>query len=120
MAGMSFMKKKSDEAPKAPKEKKEKKVKAPKEKKEKAPKDPNAPKKNFLGREKKTPRSELQAEIDRLNKEVASKDQELADKTSELDAMKKWASSSPITKWTSSIVQCLLKNMIDWQMLKRP
>jgi hypothetical protein len=34
--------------------------------------------------------------------------------------MKKWASSSPITKWTSSIVQCLLKNMIDWQMLKRP
>jgi hypothetical protein len=98
MAGMSFMKKKSDEAPKAPKEKKEKKVKAPKEKKEKAPKDPNAPKKNFLGREKKTPRSELQAEIDRLNQEVASKDQELADKTSELDAMKKWASSSPVTK----------------------
>ena len=91
--------------PQAPKEKKEKKVKAPKEKKEKAPKDPNAPKKTFLGREKKTPRSELQAEIDRLNQEVASKDQdlaskdqELADKTSELDAMKKWASSSPVAR----------------------
>jgi GTP-binding protein EngB required for normal cell division len=85
MAGMSFMNK-SD---KAPKEKKEKKVKAPKEKKEKAPKDPNAPEKNFLGREKKVPRAELQAEIDRLN-------QELAYKSGELNAMKQWARSAPV------------------------
>jgi GTP-binding protein EngB required for normal cell division len=85
MAGMSFMNK-SD---KAPKEKKEKKVKATKEKKEKAPKDPNAPEKNFLGREKKVPRAELQAEIDRLN-------QELAYKSGELNAMKQWARSAPV------------------------
>jgi hypothetical protein len=86
MAGMSFMNK-SDKAPKE--EKKEKKVKAPKEKKERAPKDPNAPEKNFLGREKKVPRAELQAEIDRLN-------QELAYKSGELNAMKQWARSAPV------------------------
>ena len=80
---------KSDKAPKAPKAPKEKKVKAPKEKKAKAPKDPNAPEKNFLGREKKIPRAELQAEIDRLN-------QELAYKSGELNAMKQWARSAPV------------------------
>ena len=86
---MSFMNK-SDKAPKAPKAPKEKKVKAPKEKKAKAPKDPNAPEKNFLGREKKIPRAELQAEIDRLN-------QELAYKSGELNAMKQWARSAPVS-----------------------
>ena len=89
-------------APKAPKEKKvkapkEKKVKAPKEKKEKAPKDPNAPEKNFLGREKKTPRAELQAEIDRLGQELTAKNQELAYKSGELNAMKQWARSAPVS-----------------------
>jgi hypothetical protein len=103
MAGMSFMNNKSgDKAPKAPKEKKvkapkEKKEKAPKEKKEKAPKDPNAPEKNFLGREKKVPRAELQAEIDRLNQELNAKNQELAYKSGELNAMKQWARSAPVS-----------------------
>lgn len=80
-------KNKDGAASKAPK--KEKKVKQPKEKKAKAPKDPNAPAKNMFGKEKKVPRAELQAEIDRLNQEIAYKN-------GELNQLKQWARSAPV------------------------
>ena len=91
--------------------KKEKKSKVPKEKKIKEKKAKNPAKddddtsvsstgsygKTWLGKEKKKPREEYQAEIDELKLKLAAVEGELSSKTMELQRFKNWANQAPRT-----------------------